>query len=137
MVDLNATQAAIRAGYSQRTANRIASRLLSKVDIQGEISELQTERQSRVRITSDDVVKGLYDIALNGKSESNRVRSYELLGRHLGMFTDKLEVKNEQHGKVVLYWPDNGRDPEITAKLKAKAEENCRNDIQGDVSIEL
>jgi len=36
--DLNATQAAIRAGYSQRTANRLASHLLSKVDIQNEIS---------------------------------------------------------------------------------------------------
>lgn len=57
IIDFNATQAAIRAGYSEKTANRIASRLLSKVDIQSAIQEAIDKRKERVEITQDDVVK--------------------------------------------------------------------------------
>ena len=57
IVDLNATQAAIRAGYSEKTANRIASQLLSKVDIQERNSELLKERSNRTQITADWVLE--------------------------------------------------------------------------------
>lgn len=50
LIDLNATQAAIRAGYSAKTANRTASENLSKPDIQLRISELKAQRNDLVGI---------------------------------------------------------------------------------------
>ena len=62
LIDLNATQAAIRAGYSVKTANRIAARLLSKVDIQNRIVELKTNRNESVDIDADYVLRHLVEI---------------------------------------------------------------------------
>lgn len=56
LVDLNATQAAIRAGYSKKTANRIASQLLTKLDIQERVAELKQERCQRTKIDADWVL---------------------------------------------------------------------------------
>ncbi len=57
LVDLNATQAAIRAGYSTRTANREGARLLSNVDIAVAISEAQHTRSERTQVTAYRVLK--------------------------------------------------------------------------------
>ncbi|MDG6366698.1 terminase small subunit, partial [Glaesserella parasuis] len=62
LIDLNATQAAIRSGYAEKTANREGSRLLSNVDIQEAIQEAQNKRAARVNVTQDDVLKGLLEI---------------------------------------------------------------------------
>lgn len=62
LIDLNATQAAIRAGYSVKTANRIAAKLLSKVDIQNRIAELKTKRNEDVGIDADYVLRRLVEI---------------------------------------------------------------------------
>lgn len=56
LVDLNASAAAIRAGYSKKTANRIASENLSKPDIQIAIKEAQDSIQKRTEITQDMVI---------------------------------------------------------------------------------
>ena len=56
LIDLNATQAAIRAGYSQKTANVIASELLTKPDIQLAITNAIKERAERTEITQDRVL---------------------------------------------------------------------------------
>lgn len=61
--DLNATQAAIRAGYSEATANREGSRLLSNVDIQSLIAERQNKRSERTQITQDMVLRELALVA--------------------------------------------------------------------------
>lgn len=50
LIDLNATQAAIRAGYSPDTARSIASEMLTKPDIQARVSEMQAERSRNTRI---------------------------------------------------------------------------------------
>ncbi|WP_431129727.1 terminase small subunit [Flagellimonas flava] len=63
MVDLNATQAAIRAGYSEKTAREQASQNLSKLNIQNYIHELQKDIRERNKITVDGVVKSIADIA--------------------------------------------------------------------------
>ncbi len=63
LIDLNATQAAIRAGYSPKTANREGNRLLSKVDIQQAIEQAKAERSERTKITQDDVLKMWHDLA--------------------------------------------------------------------------
>lgn len=67
LVDLNATAAAIRAGYSRKTANRIASENLSKPDIQSAIQEAMQKLQERTEITQDMVIQelaklGFFDI---------------------------------------------------------------------------
>lgn len=62
IVSLNATQAAIKAEYSEKTANRIANALLSKVDIQKRISELMEQRVERVEYDADYVLKRCIEI---------------------------------------------------------------------------
>ena len=62
LIDLNATQAAIRAGYSKETANRIASQNLLKLDIQRRIAELKKQRSNKLGINADYILKRLYEI---------------------------------------------------------------------------
>lgn len=65
LIDLNATQAAIRAGYSEKTAKSIGQRLLTYVDIQNYISERKQDRVERTEITQDMVLKELALIAFS------------------------------------------------------------------------
>lgn len=109
LIDLNATQAAIRAGYSENTANRIASQLLSKLDIQKYIQQLMDARSKRVEIDSDYVLYGIKELTErctqavpvtdqdgNETGEwkfdaTNGFKGYELLGKHLKLFSDKVD----------------------------------------------
>lgn len=59
IVDLNATAAAIRAGYSAKTAEQIGWQLLQKTSVQNRIAELQKSRAKRVQVTADDVLREL------------------------------------------------------------------------------
>jgi len=72
--DLNATQAAIRAGYSERTANEQGSRLLTKVSVQEAIQEAMDERSARTKITSDMVLERWWDIATADPNELIHMR---------------------------------------------------------------
>lgn len=63
LVDLNATQAAIRAGYSPKTANEQGARLLAKVSIQAELSERMKAREQRTEITQDRVLQEIARVA--------------------------------------------------------------------------
>lgn len=117
LIDLNATQAAIRAGYSERTANRVASENLSKLDIQSRIAELKKERQDRVSVDADYVLKQavkLHERCMqeikpkiiagsqvkdeNGNNlfvfdSSGAAKALELIGKHVNVqaFKDKIE----------------------------------------------
>ena len=62
IIDLNGTQAAIRAGYSEKTANRIASELLSKLDIQEYICELKNKRSERVKYSQDELMRDILEV---------------------------------------------------------------------------
>lgn len=62
IVDLNATQAAIRAGYSERTANEQASRLLANVNVGAAVTAAMNARSRRTQITADRVLKELAKI---------------------------------------------------------------------------
>lgn len=59
LIDLNATQAAIRAGYSKKTANEQASRLLANVNVAAAVTKAKVKRQARTEITQDSVVREL------------------------------------------------------------------------------
>ncbi|SDU02062.1 MULTISPECIES: terminase small subunit [Pseudomonas fluorescens group] len=65
LIDLNATQAAIRAGYSERTARSISNENLTKPDIQSAIEKGMKARSSRVEITQDMVLKELAKIGFS------------------------------------------------------------------------
>ena len=69
MIDLNATQAAIRAGYSPRTAREQAAQNLAKLNIQNRIAQLQAEQSRRTGVTADRVVRELAKIAFANASD--------------------------------------------------------------------
>ncbi len=59
LIDLNATQAAIRAGYSEKSARQIAQRMLTKDDIQEYMQKIMNEKQSNLIATQDEVLETL------------------------------------------------------------------------------
>lgn len=69
LVDLNATQAAIRAGYSERTAAAIGAENLTKPEIQSAIAAARGELQQRTTITQDAVLKQLWGVATADPNE--------------------------------------------------------------------
>jgi len=97
LLDLNATQAAIRAGYSAKSARSIGEENLTKPDIKTAIQIRQASREKRTEIAQDDVVKGLLSEAKyfgSGASPSARVRAWELLGKHVGMLDERYRLEH-------------------------------------------
>lgn len=132
LLDLNATQAAIRAGYSPETAGAIGAENLKKPQIQNAIARAMAERSSRTGVNAERVVLELAKIAFanagdlidaqdatvrDGASRedlaaiqsikvkymgdmgiereirmADKLKALELLGRHLGMFNDKMRL---------------------------------------------
>lgn len=144
LIDLNATQAAIRAGYSVKRASEIGYQLLQKTTVKNAIDKAMAERSRRTGITQDRVLRELAKVAFVNatdvinmddatiKGDANRedtaainsvrvktittengeiterevkicdkLKALELLGKHLGMFTDKLNVNAEMAVKIV------------------------------------
>lgn len=135
LIDLNATQAAIRAGYSPDTAKAIGCENLTKPDIRAHIDRATAERSKRTGVNADRVVQELAKIAFVNATEvidpktatvredalpedtaaiqsvkvktfgedglereikmADKLKALEMLGRHLGMFKDKLELSGE------------------------------------------
>ena len=96
LIDLNATQAAIRAGYSAKTAQEQSSRLLSNVMVQEVIQAAQDKRAIKLELDADWVLgKIKTDVLRNSDEENynspNLLKGCELLGKHLKLFTDKVE----------------------------------------------
>lgn len=101
LIDLNATQAYIRAGYSAKkkdTARVESSKLLTKPNIQNYISELQKFQSERTGITADNVLKELEKVAFaeTDISGKEKIKALELLGKHLGLFSDQIKPPGEQ-----------------------------------------
>lgn len=135
LIDLNATQAAIRAGYSPDTAKAIGSENLTKPDIRAQIDKAMAERSKRTGVNADRVVMELAKIAfinavdvINAEDATlkddaapedtaaiqsvkvktfptkdgegvereikmaDKIKALELLGKHLGMFKDRVEL---------------------------------------------
>lgn len=90
LIDLNATQAAVRAGYSEKTADRIANQNLKKLEVQQYLQKLMQERSERTKISADDVVRELERIAMTDTeiTGKEKIKALELLGKHLGMFSN-------------------------------------------------
>lgn len=159
LIDLNATKAAIRAGYSEKNAFKIGSDLLQKSTIQAALQQRMKDREARTAITADRVLKELARIAFGdprkvmvwgpkgvtlNDSESltpdeaamvaeasettsanggsiklklnDRLKALELLGKHLGMFSDKLELS----GSVSRPYEGMSKEQVLAALEKAE-----------------
>lgn len=94
LVDLNATQAALRAGYSEKTADKIGSQLLGKTRVAEAIQEAMQSRTMRTEITQDKVLDALASMGFVGGDTdtlklSDKIKALELLMKHMGMFDNK------------------------------------------------
>jgi phage terminase small subunit len=126
LIDCNATGAARRAGYSEKAAEQVGFDNLRKPWIAEEIQKAQAKLAKKAEITQEWVVGKLKKIAETCSDEDSEKwnppaanKSIELLGKHLGMFTDKVDVTSG--GKpletaVNIYLPDNGRDTETAER---------------------
>lgn len=153
LVDLNATQAAIRAGYSPASAGSIGYELLKKPDIRARIDKGIAEQERRTGINADRVLRELGRIAFvsapdlvnmddatlkEGASAddlaaiasvkvktipgpmgdgfereirlADKLKALELIGKHLGMFTDKVELNAVEAVQIVDDIPDRPPD---------------------------
>lgn len=110
LVDLNATQAAIRAGYSKKTAYSIGQENLSKPEIQQALQEAQKRREKRTEVTQDYVIAKLREIVEKDASDgpdselkyANKIRALELLGKHTGAFDGGPKEGQNEPVKVVI-----------------------------------
>lgn len=88
----NATQAAIKAGYSEKTANRIASENLSKLDIQKYIKERNKALESRTIADMKEVKEFWTNMLRDSEIEpKDRLKASEFIAKTNGAFIDKLE----------------------------------------------
>ena len=116
LIDMNATQAAIRAGYSKKTAGVIGDENLKKPKIATAIAETRAEISKKLNITVADVIAGLRKEANYrgpGCSHSARVNALTQLGRHLGMFDQKSESAEDELSSALtvnIIAPDNKAD---------------------------
>lgn len=112
LIDLNATRAAIRAGYAEKRASEQAYQLLQKTTVQTFIKERMDEKEKDLIADQDEVLKYLTSV-LRGKSFSNvlartetgadeviekqpdekeRLKAAELLGKRYGLYNEKVNI---------------------------------------------
>ncbi len=99
LIDLNATQAAIRAGYSEKTAEQTASRLLRNVKVQEYIAKRQKELSRSTEITQERVIKELALIAFSNNADYAHVVEKKMQVEAGGTLVDVLD----EDGKPVMY----------------------------------
>ena len=130
LIDLNATQAAIRAGYSEKNARNIASENLTKPNIKAYIEQRMAEKESELIADQDEVLKYLTSV-MRGQTqaevvvvenigdfmsqartmrkapdEKERLRAAELLGKRYGLYTDRVEQEVDMDLKITVDYGD-------------------------------
>jgi phage terminase small subunit len=113
LIDLNATQAAIRAGYSKKAARQVGNENMSKPYIKNYIEERMQEKEDSLIAKQDEVLKyltsvmrgeskssvlamagdGVQEVIQKPPDERERTKAAELLGKRYRLFTDKVEVE--------------------------------------------
>jgi phage terminase small subunit len=119
--DHNATQAAIRAGYSAKTAKQQGSLQLTKVDVAAAIAAAETNADENAGETREGVLRDLRTVAnqcmnavpiLDSQGRetgewkfdsSGANKALENIGKHLGMFKDRLEVSQDPSGQPLQF----------------------------------
>ncbi|MBO8066138.1 terminase small subunit [Morganella morganii] len=124
LVDLNATQAAIRAGYSDKTARSQANRMLTNVDIEKRIQELKSERGERLEIDADYVLQRLVEIdqmdvvdILLSNGEIKPIKDWPKVWRITLSGIDVTEMAGDSTGLLKkIKWPDKVKNLELLGK---------------------
>ena len=94
---LNATQSAINAGYSPKTARQQGHRLLTNANISKKIDELLKQRLENCNVDTEFILQGLKDIATNLHYPcKDRVKAYSLLGDYLQMWNGNNKSSNDK-----------------------------------------
>ena len=123
LTDLNATQAAIRAGYSTTSASTIAGENMQNPEIKAEIDKQMAERSKRTRITQDRVLEELAKIAFCNPADLINLKDATMLNE-----TDRMDTAAITSVKVKEI-PTRDGDPimerEIRMADKIKALELC------------
>jgi phage terminase small subunit len=107
LVDLNATQAAIRSGYSRKTAFACHTHILAKPNVAAALKLAIAERAAKTARTALDVLKDIQDVTREAREAGDwraALKGLELEGKHLGMFTDKLDATLQ--GDLTIRWSD-------------------------------
>lgn len=105
LVDLNGTQAAIRAGYAKNSANEQAARLLANDSVKQAVAEGQKQKAAKTGRTALDVLQDIQACTRAAKEDGDlktALRGLELEGKHLGMFTDKVEHSGSVASPLVI-----------------------------------
>ena len=94
---LNATQSAINAGYSPKTARQQGHRLLTNANIKKKIDDLLKQRLENCNVDTEFILQGLKDIATNEHYPcKDRVKAYSLLGDYLQMWNGNNKSSNDK-----------------------------------------
>jgi phage terminase small subunit len=111
LIDLNATQAAIRAGYSAKTASQGAAQLLANIKVRAAVDAAIAKRSGNLEITAEKVLRDLEASRLAAAKDgqhSAAIRASELQGKHVGMFVDRSETVITE--RMVVRAPDRPAD---------------------------
>jgi len=115
LIDLNATQAAIRAGYSKKTANEQGARLLVNVSVQTEIQKLMKKREKRTEITQDRVLEELFYLGFSN------IKDYVDASTAKGFVTFKdIEKIPDEKARAIEAIKANYKEGRIEFKLHSK-----------------
>lgn len=134
IISLNATQAAIKAGYAEKTAYAMGAENLRKPKIQSYISERMKQKESSLIATQDEVLQYLTSV-LRGESqttdtvlvgmgdgyqevqevekkpsEKDRLKAAELLGKRYGLYTDKISADVDMSLDISIDYGDGDED---------------------------
>ena len=104
LLDMNATQAAIRAGYSKKTAYEIGYENMKKPEIAIAVAERKLERAERTQTSTDWVIQSLVKAYETAKEKGNlgqAIRALELIGKHHGAFLDRVEQTSSLTVEIV------------------------------------
>lgn len=96
----NGTKAAIDAGYSDNSAKAIASENLTKPYVAEQVHKYQSEAAAKVGLDQEYVLKHLKDW-VEECDKTASIKALDMIGRHLQMFTDKVEVSIQSHEEAL------------------------------------
>lgn len=125
LIDLNATQAAIRAGYSEKTARKIGCENVTKPDIQNRIQELLNARNGRLEINADYVLKRLVEIEqmdvldiLTDSGDLRPIKDWPKVWRTTlsGLDIAAIRVDGAEALLKKVKWPDKVKNLELLGK---------------------
>lgn len=123
LIDLNATQAAIRAGYSEKTAGQIGEQNLKKLEIQKAIQEALQGRKERVQIDADYVLKRLVEIdqmdvldIMDDDGNVKPLRDWPKIWRQYISNIETISMDDGEGWLKKIKWPDKVKNLELLGK---------------------